>query len=186
MVELIWALWGRLHIDLFITRDNHKLLAFLSQFLDAMAWATDAMSLSWKGMWTYAFPLFPLVPKVLVKIRAELVEIILVALWWPKRVWSLNLLELSMEPPRGAPTLGKTVNAAQVECIPSKSAGAPALRLETIAEGIRSAGFSEDMVDRVTRVKLCQYSLMVYDFHWKVFVLALPGGFHLGMRPCSK
>ena len=62
-----------------------------------MAWETNAMSLSWKGMWVYAFPPFLLVAKVLAKIRAELVEIILVAPWWPKRVWPLDLLESSME-----------------------------------------------------------------------------------------
>ena len=55
---------------------------------------------------------------------------------------SLDLLESSVEPPRGAPTLGKTANAAQVEHIPSESTGAPASCLETIAQGVRCAGFS--------------------------------------------
>ena len=88
-------------------RDNCKLPTFVLLFPDRMAWATDAMSISWKRMWAYAFPLFPLVPKLLVKIRGEQVEFILVVLWWPKRVWSLDLLELSVEPPRALPLLEK-------------------------------------------------------------------------------
>ena len=64
MVELIWALCGRLHINIFAMKDNSRLQTFMSPFLDEMAWAMDAMSISWKGMWVYAFPPFPLVPKV--------------------------------------------------------------------------------------------------------------------------
>ena len=124
---------------LFATRDNHKLPTFMSLFPDGMAWAVDVMSLSRKGMWAYPFSPFPLVPKVLAKIRAELVEIVLVALTGVEH---------------GAPTLGKTANAAQVECIPSKSAGAPASCMETIAPGVRSAGFSKDVAERVARGKL--------------------------------
>ena len=52
------------------------------------------------------------------------------------------------------PTLGKTANAAQVERIPSESAGAPASCLETITQGIRSAGLSKDVAERVARDKL--------------------------------
>ena len=70
MVESIWALWDRPHIELLVTRVNHKLSTFMSPFLDRMAWAMGTMALSWKGMWMYAFPL---VSKVLAKIRVELV-----------------------------------------------------------------------------------------------------------------
>ena len=80
--------WGRPHIDLFTTRDNCKLPTFVSPFPDKMAWAMEAMSILWKGMWAYAFPL---VPKVLSKIRKEPVQIILLVPWWPKRVWSLEV-----------------------------------------------------------------------------------------------
>ena len=60
VVEAIWALWGRPHIDLFATSDNHKIDTFVSPFPDELAWATDAMSISWQGMWAYAFPPTPL------------------------------------------------------------------------------------------------------------------------------
>ena len=54
----------------------------------------------------------------------------------------------------GAPALGKTANAAQVSCIPLESVDALASRLETIAKGVRSAGFSKDVAGRVARSKL--------------------------------
>ena len=44
-----------------------------------------------------------LIPKVLAKIRAEESEVLLVAPWWPKREWFLDLVELSLEPPRALP-----------------------------------------------------------------------------------
>ena len=51
--------WGKHHLDLFATRVNRILLLFVSPVLDPEAYATDAPSLSWRGMWAYAFPPFP-------------------------------------------------------------------------------------------------------------------------------
>ena len=103
VVQAIWGLWGRPLIDLFATRENNKLPTFVSPYPDEMAFATDALSLSWNGLWAYAYPPTPLLPRVLAKVRSETVELILVAPWWPKQVWSLDLLELSLEPPRALP-----------------------------------------------------------------------------------
>ena len=82
------------------------------------------------------------------------------ALCWSKRVWSLDLLRLSMEPVRdllsdgvlhlSMVTLCETALAAQIEHISSESADA----LETIFKGVRSAGFSKDVAERVARGKL--------------------------------
>ena len=160
VVEAIWALWDRPYIDLFATRDNCKLPTFMSPFLDEMALAMDTMSISWKGRWAYAFHLFTLVPKVLAKISEELVEIVLVVLWWPRRVWSLELLELSVEPPRELPLLEKLLLLLRSNIYHRNS---QASHLKTIAKGIRYARFSKDMAERVARGKLRQSSLKVYD-----------------------
>ena len=117
----ISVLWGRSHINHFTTRDNNKLPTFVSLFLDGIAWATDAMLVSWKGMWAYAFPL---VPKVLVKIKAELVAHSSSAVVAKKSLVTRPTgVEHGAAP--GAHTLGKTANAAQIKHIPSGSAGAP-------------------------------------------------------------
>jgi hypothetical protein len=47
--------WDRPHVDLFATSLNHKLETFVSPVPDPLSFAVDAMSLSWDGMFAYAF-----------------------------------------------------------------------------------------------------------------------------------
>ena len=67
----IFHFWEVPHIDLFATRLNNQLPTFVSPFHDPLAWAVDAMSLSWEGMLAYAFPPIPLLLKVLLKMEKE-------------------------------------------------------------------------------------------------------------------
>ena len=99
VVQGIWALLGRPLIDLFATRDNNKLPTFASLYPEEMAYAIDALSILWDGMWAYAYPPTLLLPQVLQRVSTESVGLILIAPWWLKRVWSLDLLELSLVPP---------------------------------------------------------------------------------------
>ncbi|XP_071153579.1 uncharacterized protein [Mytilus edulis] len=62
----------RPHINLFATSLNHKLETYVSPIPDEKAWAVDAMTLSWKGMFSYMFPPFRLLPKILHKIQRDL------------------------------------------------------------------------------------------------------------------
>jgi hypothetical protein len=48
--------WDRPHVELFATSLNHKLETFVSPVPDPLSFAVDAMSLSWDGMFAYAFP----------------------------------------------------------------------------------------------------------------------------------
>jgi hypothetical protein len=64
-VQCISLLWGRPHLDLFATSLNHKLDTFASSVPDPLAYAVDAMSISWKGMFSYAFPPFRFLSQVL-------------------------------------------------------------------------------------------------------------------------
>lgn len=105
VVSIIFQKWGQPHIDLFATRDNYKIPTFVSPFPDPMAWGTDALAMSWAGLWAYAFPPIQLLPKVLRKIREEQVEIILVSPFWPAKTWTTELLELCLEPPLKLPVL---------------------------------------------------------------------------------
>ncbi|CAG2244583.1 unnamed protein product [Mytilus edulis] len=76
--------WDRPHIDLFATSLNHKLETYVSPIPDEKAWAVDAMTLSWKGMFSYMFPPFRLLPKILHKIQRDLCKTILSAPAWKK------------------------------------------------------------------------------------------------------
>ena len=61
--------WDRPHVDLFATSLNHKLETFVSPVPDSLVFAVDAMSLSWDGMFAYAFPPFRFLLQVLLKIK---------------------------------------------------------------------------------------------------------------------
>jgi hypothetical protein len=99
----IWKVWGQPHLDLFATPDNAKLPLFVCPYQDPSAWDTDAFSLSWKGMWAYAFPPFPLLTEVLQKMIREPCDVVLVAPAWPSQIWFHQLLELLVDQPRSLP-----------------------------------------------------------------------------------
>ena len=96
-------LYGDLNIDLFATDLNHKLPVYVSPCPDPSAWAVDALSIRWTGMAAYAFPPFPLIPKVLLKVKEDKAQVVLVAPWWPQRSWTSLLLDLVHDFPRVMP-----------------------------------------------------------------------------------
>ena len=91
--------WGNPNIDLFATSLNFKMTTFVSPVPDPRAYAVDAMSLSWEGMFAYAFPPFRFLAPVLHKITGEKCRIIVIAPAWPKQAWFANLLHLSCARP---------------------------------------------------------------------------------------
>ena len=94
----IFHVWGSPHIDLFATHLNRKLPLFVSPVLEPEAYATDALSLSWVGMWAYAFPPFPLILTCLRKIQIEECLVCLVAPLWEGQAWFPLLLSLLVAP----------------------------------------------------------------------------------------
>ena len=95
--------WDRSHVDLFATSLNHKLETFVSPVPDPLSFAVDAMSLSWDGMFTYAFPPFRFLLQVLLKIKQSDCKIILIAPAWPRQAWFPELLLLSCARPLKLP-----------------------------------------------------------------------------------
>ena len=77
--------WDRPHVDLFATSLNHKLETFVSPVPDPLSFTVDAMSLSWDGMFAYAFPPFRFLLQVLLKIKQLDCKIILIAPAWPDK-----------------------------------------------------------------------------------------------------
>ena len=78
---------------------NHKLPTFVSPVPDPAVWAMDALSVPWAGLLAYAFPLLPILSKVLKKAREEQATLILIAPRWPAQPWFPELLCLSHVPP---------------------------------------------------------------------------------------
>ena len=87
-------------IDLFATSQNHRLPVYVSPVPDPAAYAVDALAISWEGLDAYAFPPPVLLPRVIQKIRqTKQMTLLLVAPWWPARVWFPGLRELATGSP---------------------------------------------------------------------------------------
>ena len=99
----VTQVFSKPHVDLFATRWNHKLDVFVSPVPDPQAWAIDALSIDWTGMFAYAFPPTVLVPKVLEKVSRTNCELLLIApLRW-RKPWISLLLSLCKEEPMRLP-----------------------------------------------------------------------------------
>ncbi|XP_071477298.1 uncharacterized protein [Diadema antillarum] len=92
-----------LEVDLFASELNAQLPRYCTRVQDPAAWRLDAFSFQWKGFRGYAFPPFPLIPRVLRKIRRDQATILLIAPWWPRRSWFLELTNLLVGSPRLLP-----------------------------------------------------------------------------------
>ena len=95
----VFNMLGRPHIDLFASSQNAKLPTYCCWSQDPLALAVDSLSLDWTGMFAYAFPPIPLIPKVLRKVEEEGCQVILIAPAWPKRTWYIHLLQLLCDKP---------------------------------------------------------------------------------------
>ena len=100
IVERIFRVWGTPEVDMFATLSNSHLPRFMSPVQEPRALAVDALSQDWQGRSMYMFPPFPLLSKVMQKLRTtQVAEVILVAPWWQSQPWFPHLLRLCAERP---------------------------------------------------------------------------------------
>ena len=93
IVKRIFGLWGTPEVDMFATVSNSHHPRFMSRVPEPRALSVDALSQDWQGRSMYMFPPFPLLNKVIQKLRStQAAEVILVAPWWPKQSWFPHLL----------------------------------------------------------------------------------------------
>lgn len=78
---------GKPDIDLFASRTNTKCPRYVSWRPDPDALAIDAFTLSWEGIFFYAFPPFSLILKCIEKIILDKAMGILVFPYWPSQPW---------------------------------------------------------------------------------------------------
>ena len=94
---------GPLHVDLFASALNAQLQRYCAKALDPAAWRIDAFSIRWEGFTGYAFPPISLIPRILQKVRQDRATVLLIAPWWPKRTWFLEMITLVVGYPRTLP-----------------------------------------------------------------------------------
>jgi hypothetical protein len=79
VVNKFVSLWGTPQIDLYATKQNWKLPQFCSLFPHPQAFHQDALAVSWKQRFVYAFPPLAILKQVLCKIARESCTVILIA-----------------------------------------------------------------------------------------------------------
>jgi hypothetical protein len=106
----LFRLWPTPIIDL---SQNTKLPRFCALRFHPQAVTTDALSMTWRGLYAYAFPPFPLLAKVLQKIQEDQATMILIAPNWPRREWYPCLLELMIDYPWQLPIMPDLISQDQ-------------------------------------------------------------------------
>ena len=98
--------WRFPELDLFASRACHQIPSYLSWKADPHSLTIDAFQQSRKhrGL-LYAFPAFSMIGKVLLKVKTEEVNVILITPNWPAQPWYSQVLELSVIKPLLLPDL---------------------------------------------------------------------------------
>ncbi|XP_067398957.1 uncharacterized protein [Emydura macquarii macquarii] len=99
IVACLFQRWGTPRLDLFATAENRKCPRFCSLRGREPGSLSDAFLIPWTGDLMYAFPPVPLLPQVLLKIKRDRADIILIAPAWPRQHWYSMLLDLSITEP---------------------------------------------------------------------------------------
>ena len=97
LFQKICDVFGRPEVDLFANRLNHHLDNYMSWKPDPQASAVDAMSVSWKDIYFYAFPPFNMILKVIQKIELEQSKGVLVVPYWPTQPWWPKFTKMSVD-----------------------------------------------------------------------------------------
>ena len=126
-------------IDLFASRVNAKLPAYVSWKADPFARYVDAFTLNWASHTFYAFPPFVLVSRCLSKVRGDGATGILIVPMWPTQSYFASLLSMLVDMPRyfkatrkalTNPLLGEQRHPLQVTLLVCRVSGNPLLSME--------------------------------------------------------
>jgi hypothetical protein len=141
---------------------------FVSPVPDPRAYAVAAMSLSWEGMFAYAFPPFRFLAPVLHKITGEKCRIIVIAPAWPKQAWFANYTASVLCQATSASLKTKSSISVQRGCGSSFYRKTPSTRLVSVGDNLRYKGFSETATKHISR-SVQESTSIVYDAKWTIF-----------------
>ena len=143
----IFHVWGSPHIDLFATHLNRKLPLFVSPVLEPEAYATDALSLSWVGMWAYAFPPFPLILTCLRKIQIEECLVCLEAPLWEGQAMVSSTLVSSGSSCNLPSMEGRSVVSTNIKDVASHPPSVLSSRLVAMQHACKCQAFLNQLPD---------------------------------------
>jgi hypothetical protein len=105
VVQQLFHIWTEPSVDLFATVKNKKLKRFCSLAPHPQAEYQDALQMSWKNLYAYAFPPLSILNLVLQKVESDKGVLLLVAPGWTRREWYPRLLRLSIHTPYRLPVM---------------------------------------------------------------------------------
>ena len=167
IVSRIFRVWGTPEVDMFATLSNSHLPRFMSPVPEPRAVAVDALSQDWQGRSMYMFPPFPLLNKVMQKLRStQVAEVILVAPWWPSQSWFPHLLRLCVEHPLVLPYRRDLLSQQDRKYI--SDGKSYHLHVWRLMRHYKAAGFSDE-VSRLTAAPRRPSTNRMYDDRWRRF-----------------
>ena len=95
----------KIDIDMFATRLNFKCKKFVSWRADPLAWKVDAFSMTWNKYFSYVFPPFALISRVVRKMQMEEARGLLVTPEWQTQPWWGLLIALKIPGRKLGPVL---------------------------------------------------------------------------------
>ncbi len=98
VVKSICERFGPVEVDLFASRETTHCPLWFSLMHPAPL-GLDAMVWMWPRLRLYAFPPIALFPGVLERVRKEGVSLLLIAPFWPTRVWFSDIMSLLVGQP---------------------------------------------------------------------------------------
>ena len=150
---------------MFATVSNSHLPLFMSPIPDPRALAVDALSQDWQGRSMYMFPPFPLLSKVIQKLRAtQKAEVILIAPW--SAVVSTFTSSVC-----GTPVSSSLPSRSSVPAGPEVHLRwnvVPSARIEAPMRHYKAAGFSDE-VSRLAPAPRRPSTNRMYDDRWLRF-----------------
>ena len=164
IVSRIFGVWGTPVVDMFATVFNACLPQFMSPIPEPRALVVDALSQDWQGRSMYMFPPFPLLNKVIQKLRStQEAEVILVA----KTVMVSTPTSSLCGPPTVLPLpLRSSVTPGSEIHLGRKVV--PSARMEAIVRHYKAAGFSDE-VSRLAAAPRRPSTNRMYDDQWLRF-----------------
>ena len=161
IVKHIFRAWGTPEVDMFATLSNSHLPRFMSPVPEPRALAVDALSQDWQVRSMYMFPPFPLLSKVVQKLRStHVAEVILVAVSTVVSIPTTSLCGTPVNSPipsRSSVPAGPEVHLRR-KVIPSA-------RMEALMLHYKAAGFSDE-VSRLAAAPRRPSTNRMYDDRW--------------------
>ena len=167
-------MWGNPSVDLFATCLNAKLPLYCSLVPDPQAVLQDAFLHPWDDLDLYAFPLFPLVGRVIARVR-ESSSVAMTGRASLAREGVVRKLATSTDPTSFHPDLvGQPAPAAPLQPLPPRHPHVEPSRVATLKRHFRKSGF----LGRAAQVLsgcLRESSSRLYQSRWQIFCCCCRG-----------